>query len=805
MTVMQDLRSGFRAIRKAPGLSTVVILTLALGVGVNTAMFSVIYAVLLAAPPYPAGERLVDLWEKTSGQNIPVSWINFQHWRSENHTFEDIAGYETADLTLTGRGDARLTHAGVVSASFFLLTGWRPAMGRLFSDADDRTGAMPVAVLSGEFSARVLGDSTRAIGSTLNLDGTVYEVVGVLPPGRRFFTDPIDFYLPAGPRDGATVNRAEHGKMVLLGLLKPGVTVTAARADLDGIMGRLGLAGPGPESGHRASVEWLVDAGTAEIRQTLLILMGAVGLVLTIACVNVAGLLLTRSIARTREIAVRTALGAGRSRLARQLLTENLVLTAAGGGLGLVVGWLGLRALMLAGPADIPKFSEAGLNLHVLAFTAAITLITGTLAGLAPVFSSRSVDLTAALKEGSAATTAGRRRQILGSGLATAELAVTLVLSFACVLLLRSLVLAQASYPGFNPEGVLALELQLPTSRYKDSDAVRHFFDRLTENLRREPGVQSVGAVNCPPSTGGCARGWYSIVGMPAPAQSDVPLTLLTTVTPAYFQTMGIHLLAGRSFTDADREGRPGVVVINEKIARHWWPASPQLAVGHRMKFGGPYMEGATVEIVGVVGDVHQAALDEAPVSETYAVFAQRASPSMVVMIRAESESARLIPSVRRVVFSIDHDIAVQSLRPFEQWLGATLERRRFAALLLTIFAGLALTLSAVGIYGVLSQWVGVRHKEIAIRLALGAQRRAILRWVGWHAIQLVAAGIVLGIAGASGGARWLSSMVFGISERDPVVMLGAIGAVVVVAGPAIAVPMWRATRIEALRNLREQ
>jgi hypothetical protein len=265
---------------------------------------------------------------------------------------------------------------------------------------------------------------------------------------------------------------------------------------------------------------------------------------------------------------------------------------------------------------------------------------------------------------------------------------------------------------------------------------------------------------------------------------------------------MRIHLLAGRGFTDADREGSPQVVVINEKIARHWWPAAPQLAVGHRMKFGGPYMEGATVEIVGVVADVHQASLDEAPVAETYAAFAQGASPSMAVMIRAKGEAARLIPAVRRKLVSIDRDVAVQSLRPFEQWMSATLQRRRFATLLLTLFAGLALTLSGVGIYGVVTHWVEVRHREIAIRLALGAQRRAILRWVGWHAIRLVTLGIVPGVAGGWGGARWLSSLVFGVSAADPVVMAAAIGMVVAVAGVAVALPMWRATRIEAFPRL---
>lgn len=800
-TIRQDLRSGLRGIRQSPGFSLVVILTLALGIGANTAIFSVVYAVLLRTPPYPAGERLVELWEATSGQNIPVSWINFQHWRHENHTFEDMAGFETADLTLTGRGDAVLTHAGVVSSSFFRLTGWRPQMGRLFTEADDRTGAAPIVLVSGEFRARMLSGDPHVVGSTLILDGRAYQVIGTLPPGLRFFTRPVDFYLPAGPRDGKTVNRAEHGSMVLLGLLKPGVTLAAARADLDAIMRRLALSDPGPERNHHTSISWLADFGTDDIRPTLLLLMAAVGLVLIIACANVASLLLVRSTTRTREMAIRSAIGARRSRLARQLITENFVIAALGGGAGLLLAGTCLRALVFAAPRDIPRLWEARLNLPVLSFTLAVTVITGLVAGLAPVVNAGRLDRTEALKEGSPSAGGGKRRYSLRSGLVVVEIAITLVLAFGCGLLLRSLVLAQTSYPGFHPDGLLALELQLPPSRYKSDQAVRQFYARLMQDLRREPGVESVGAVNCPPSTGGCAKGWYSIADMPPPDRADVPLTLLSSVDPAYFHTMGIPLLAGRSFTDRDRDSGPGVVVVNEKLARHWWPAKPQLAVGHPIKFGGPYMEGSTYEIAGVVGDVRQSALDVAPFSEVYVTGAQKA---MVVLIRASGDPARLIPAVRRELASIDRNVAVQSLRPFEQWMGATLERRRFSTLLLGIFATLAVTLSSVGIYGILNYWVSLRQKEIAIRLTLGAQRLAILRWAGWHAMRLVAMGIAAGVFGCWGASQWLKNMVFGISARNPAMLLVSAAAVIALAALAAAVPAYRATQVDPIRNLHD-
>ncbi len=801
--VLEDMRSGFRIIRKSPGFSLLVILTLALGIGANTAIFSVVYAVLFRPPPYPAGERLVELREVTSGQNLPVTWINFQHWRDENHSFEEMAGFENADLTLTGHRDAVLTHAGVVSASFFRLTGWRPLIGQLFAEADDRPGAAPAVVVTAEFWARMLRGDSHVIGTTLNLDGKAYQVIGILPPGLRFFTRPVDFYLPIGPRDGNTVSRGEHGRMLVLGLLKPGIGLPAARADLDTIMHRLALADPGPENDHRSSISWLGHMATEDIRQTLLMLMGAVGLVLIIACANVANLLLARSTERAREIAIRSVVGAGRSRLARQLLTENFVISAVGGGVGLLLARVCLRALVPAGPRDIPRLWDASLNLPVLFFAAGVTLITGLAAGLAPVLSAGSVDLAITLKEGSCATSGTRRGHSLRSSLVICEIAVTLVLSFGCGLLLRSLALAQNVDPGFDAARVLALELQLPPSRYNSDIAVREFYTRLMEDLRREPGVESVGAVDCPPSTGGCAKGWYSIADMSAPSRAGVPLTLLTKVDPEYFRTMGIHLIAGRSFTDADHEGHPTMLVVNEKLARHWWPKAPQLAVGHPLKIGGPYMAGPTYQIVGVVGDVRQGALDEETFSEIYVPFPQSPSPAMVVMIRAAADPAPLIPAVRRELASVDPNVAIQSLRPFEQWMRGTLERRRFSTLLLGIFAALAVTLSWIGIYGLLNYWVGMRQKEIAIRLALGAQRPEIVRWLGLHAMRLLLLGVALGVFGGWGASRWLKGMVFGIDAQNPAMMLAAIAAMIAIAMLAAGIPMRRAIRVDPIRNLR--
>jgi predicted permease len=801
-SVLQDLRYVLRGIGKSPTFALLTILTLALGIGANTAIFSVVYSVLLRPLPYPGGERLVEVEESTpSVSGISVTWINFQHWRNENHSFEDMAGFQTAAFTLTGRGDPILAHAAVVSSSFFHLTGSRPLLGRLFTESDDRPGAAPTVLLNHEFWARTLGGDPSVIGSRLKLDGRGYQIIGVLPPGLKFFSRPKDFYVPLGVSMGDTVNRNEHGSIRVLARLKPKITLGTGLADLDAIMHRLAIVDPGPENDHRAVATYLTESMTGDIRQTLFLLMGAVGLVLLLACANVASLLLVRSTARTREIAIRTAIGAGQLRLTRQLLTENLVIAGLGGAFGLLLAGVCLRTLVLMAPTDIPRLSEASLDIQALIFGAAVTMIVGLLSGIAPVFSAGKVDLTLALKEGSSGSGSGIRGHSFRSALVIAEIAFTLVLSFASGLLLRSLIAAQNSYPGFDAHHLLALELQLPESRYKNEQAVAQLYERLTEDLRSEPGVESVGAVNCPPSAGDCGDWWYSILGKPAPARSDVPLFLLNTADSAYFRVMRMHLLAGRGFTDSDRKGGLPVAVINEEIARKWW-RTPREALGYQLKIGGPYLKGPVYEIVGVVGNVSQMGLDTAPLPEVYFPFSQRSSPRMVVMIRTTADPNPLIPSIRHRVASVDRNLPIQSLRPFEKWLGATLERRRFTTLLLGIFAVLAMILATVGIYGVLNYWVNVRHNEIAIRLALGAQQSAILRWAGLHALRLAVAGTAIGALGASVASRSLKNMVFGVSAENPGMLVTAGAAVVALAALAATVPLWRATKVDAVRNL---
>ncbi len=762
-TFLQDIRYGLRGIRKAPSFSLVVIFTLALGIGANTAIFSVVYSVLLRPLPYPHGERLVRLGESTAQvSGIAVTWVNFQHWRAENITFENMAAITGAGMTLTGRGDAVVVNTRLVTSSAFQLTGMTPMLGRLFTDADDKPGAAPTAIVTADFWQSRLGGDPHVIGESLELDGTPYEIIGVLSPGRKFLWRSAEVYLPLGRTQNPAEKRSEHRSIGGLGLLKPGIPATEAKANLDAIMQRLALSDPGPEDDHRSYVSYLAEDMTGgELRTTLLILMGAVGLVLLIACANVASLLLVRSTARAREIAVRVAIGADRPRLARQLLTENLVLAVIGGALGLLLAAWCLRTLILIGPRSIPRLTDATLDLPVLLFATVASILVGLLAGVAPVLNAGKVDLITALKEGSPTSGSGKRGHGFRNALVIAEIAITLILAFASGLLIRSLIAAQRVNPGFDPQHLLTIELELPGPRYKSDDSVR------------------------------------------TPPRDDVPLTLFNFADSNYFRVAGIRIIAGRAFSNTDRVRTTPVTVINEQLARSAF-GDPQLALGKHLKVGGPYMDGPTLQIVGVVANTSQESLDAENAPMFYYAFSQNPHPFMVVVMRTSGDPAQWMNAARRHVSELDRNIPIQSLRTAEDWLGATIDSRRFSTLLLGLFGALAMILASVGIYGVLNYWVSTRQREIAIRLAVGAPRSAILRWAGQHATRLAAIGIVLGGIGAWNAARWLESLVFGVKVHSLPMMVSAGAAVLVIAALAASLPVWRAMHTDAVRNLHE-
>jgi predicted permease len=803
-SLLQDLRYAARGIWRVRAFSLIVILTLAVGIGANTAIFSAVYAVLLKPLPFPSGERLVWLGESSAkATGISVTWINFEHWRMENHFFESMAGFEKADLTLTGRGQAVLTTAGVVTSEFFRLTGSRPIMGRLFIASDDEPQSAATVVVTRAFWAKTLSADPRIIGKTITLNGAAYIVIGVLARNPGFFLQPIDYYLPLRPTAAQASKRDEHGGMRVLGLLKPGATLAQGRSDLDTILQRLALADPGPEDDHRAFAEFLTEERTGDLRHVFVLLMASVCLVLVLACANIGGLLLIRMTTRARELAIRTAIGAGRSRLARQLLTETVLITLVGGACGILLAGFGLRAIEVLGPRDIPRLSEASLNLPVLIFAAALTLAVALICSLVPLVSSDKVNLTILLKESSTGSGASRIGHTLRGSLVIAEIAVAVILLFTSGILLRSLWAAENLNPGFEPSHLLALELQLPPLPYKSEASILDFYGRLEAALRAKPGVESVGGVNCPPAAGDCGDWWYSVVERPTPGRQDVPVTMVNMADAAYFRTMRIPLVAGRALSDEDRAAGPKVAVINEEIARAWWK-DPRSALGQHIKLGGPYMEGPVIEIVGVAANVPQIGLDSPPLPEIDLPAAQRVDAAMVVMIRTKGNPEPMIATVRQTLASIDANVPIQSLKTADMWLSATLVQRRFTTILLVLFAGIAVILAAIGCYGVLNYWVSSRRQEIAIRMAMGAGTIAILRRTGRQAARLGVIGLVVGLTGSWGASRWLNSLVFGVSTHDPVVFCSAALAAFLIVLLSAAVPLWRATQIDPIETLHE-
>jgi putative ABC transport system permease protein len=803
-TLLQDTRYALRGIAKAPGFALIVILTLAVGIGANTAIFSAVYAVLLKPLPFPAAERLVWLGESNAkATGISVTWINFEHWQAENHSFETMAGFDNADLTLTGRGQATLTHAAVVTNQFFQLTGSRPRMGRLFTASDDKPQSPSTVVVTESFWVKSLSADPQIIGKTMTLDGTAYVIVGVLGSDPGFFLRPVDFYLPLRPTSAQSVMREAHGSMRALALLKPGVTLGEARSDLNTIFERLATTDPGPEDDHRAYAEFVTEERTGSVRHVFALLMGSVCLVLVLACTNIGSLLLIRMTTRAREMAIRTAIGAGRSRLARQLVTETVMIALVGGVVGILLAYFGLRVLVQLGPHDIPRLSEASLNLPVLVFAAALTLAVGVVCAVVPVLSSGTVNLSILLKEGSTGSGSNRIGHVLRGSLVVAEIAVAVVLLFSSGILIRSLSIAESVNPGFDPGHLLGLELQLPASRYNSDAAIVDFYHRLEAALRVQPGVESVGAVNCPPAGGDCGDWWYSVMERPTPARADVPLTLLHMADSAYFKTMRIRLVAGRGPSDEDRAGAPAVAIINEEIAHAWWKDT-RSALGQHIKLGGPYAKGPLVEIVGVAANVPQMGLDSPPLPEIYFPAAQRVSSRMVITIRTRGTPEGIAGTIRKTLASVDSNVPIQSLKPFDEWLGATLLERRFVTFLLAIFAGIAVLLAAIGCYGVLNYWVNSRRQEIAIRMTMGAGTFAIIRRTGKQVARLGVLGLAIGLAGSWGASRWMSSLVFGIGAHDPVVLGVAALVAMLMVVLAAAAPLGRAVRVNPIESLHE-
>jgi putative ABC transport system permease protein len=799
--LIQDLRYAARTMLKQKGFTVVAVAALALGIGANTAIFTVVNAVVLRPLPYDDPDRLVWLWD-TQPQlaTAPASLPDFIDWRDQNQSFEYLAAYQSGNMFVDDGNGAQDTKVGLVTPDLFSLFREKPLLGRTFTEEETQPGRFRVAVLSQNMWRRRFGSDPNVLGQTLQLSGFAYTIIGVIPAGFSF-PDESELWRPL-PIDPNKLDRGPHYLRVI-GRLKAGVALAQAQAEMSAIAAR--LAGQYPEkiAGHGIKLQLLSDVVIGDIKPALFVLLGAVGFVLLIACANVANLLLARAGARQREIAVRTALGASRSRIVRQLLTESVLLAVAGGSAGLLVAVWGVNPLVSLSTETIPRVREIAIDARVACFTLLISLLTGVVFGLIPALQVSKPDLNDALKE-SGRTTAGLRRNRLRSLLVVSEIAASLVLLAGAGLMIKSFAKLNHVDPGFNPDKLLTMGVTLLRSKYPEDAKVAAFYSQLLERVAAAPGVKSAGAITELPLSGSNTSDYFTIEGRPAVAKEEQPLTECRTITPHYFDAMEIPLLKGRDFTENDTKQTPNVAVINEAFARrHFAEEDP---IGHRIKLQGQFRD--PLLIVGVVGNVRDFGLDEQPTPEAYLPYLQNPlsetyDRSLTIVVRTKSDPGTIAGALRADLFSLDKSLPVQKLKPMSEYLRDSLSRRRFNMVLLSVFASVALLLAAVGIYGVISYGVAQRTHEIGIRVAIGAQARDILKLVIGQAMLLTLVGIAAGLASAFALTRLMESLLFGVSATDPLTFAMISVILTGVALGACFVPARRAMKVDPIVALR--
>lgn len=808
---LQDLKYGVRMLGKNPGFTAIAILTLALGIGANTAIFSVVNAELLRPLPFHDPEWLVQVGSmntRTHAMNGTVSYPDFLDWRAQNQVFDKMAAYTDASMTLTGVQQTAHLESAAVSADTFNLLGVAPELGRTFAPDED-AAHHHVVVLSDRCWRQRFGGDPSIIGRTITLDNSGYTVVGVMPPSFQFplQREPEELWTSMSSQEESPDNTPtmaqQRGAHFLscIARLRPGVTVTQAQAAMDVITGSLAKQYPDTNKYMGARVVQMQAQLTRAIRPALLVMMIAVGLVLLIACVNVANLLLARATTRSREIAIRTALGAGRMRVIRQLLTETLLLSLIAGTLGTLLAAWGSDILARLSPEGLPVVAGIRIDGGVLAFTGALSLLTGILFGLVPAFQVTRSSIVDALKEGAQNTTAGSRRHALRSSLVIVEMALAMILLVSAGLLIRSLVRLQDVNPGFDPHNVMTASVDLPDEKYPDVKKAEYFRD-LVPRLNALPGVQSAAAIFPLPMGGSEIRTSFEIEGRPV-AKSDEPYTSIRTVTPGYFATMRIPLLQGRDFDGRDDFKASPVVIINEALARQFFagenPIGKHIKPGAASGPGKPPMR----EIVGVVGNVKFEDLSTEWMPESYVPYPQLTFGSMTIVARAVNDPEGLAKPIASAVSSLDNDLPAYAPKTVQQYLDGTIAVPRFNTSLLGIFAALAMILTAVGLYGVISYSVAQRTHEIGIRMALGAQPGDMLRLVVGEGMRLALFGVGLGLAAAIGLTHFLSSLLFGVNATDPVSFIVVVGLLLAVVGFACYIPARRAMRVDPMVALR--
>jgi putative ABC transport system permease protein len=802
----QDLRYGLRMLVKNPGFTIVAVLALALGIGANSAIFSVVNTVLLRPLPYKDPERLVMVWEDATKHGYPrdtPAAANYIDWRDQNQVFEGMAALADLSFNLTGIGEPERIDGRRVSANLFSLLGVEPQLGRAFSPEEDQPGASRVVIMSHGLWQRRFGSDINITGKPLTLNGESFTVVGVMPPQFDFPSREVDLWVPIAFSSQEAANRGRHYLQVIA-RTKPGVTLQQAQAEMNTIAARLQQQYPNSNTDLGATVTPLHEHIAGEIKPALLVLLGAVGFVLLIACANVANLLLARAAGRQKEIAIRIALGASRLRLVRQFLTESILLAGLGGIVGLLLSVWGVSLLKAFIPQNISQAKAITIDARVLIFTLLVSVLTGLIFGLAPATQASNFNLNETLKEGGRDSAAGSRGNRIRGLLVIAEVAVALILLIGAGLLINSFLRLRSVDPGFRTDKLLTMQVVLPRLKYPDHARRSVFYTELLRRVEALPGVKSAAiTTNLPLYRQGNSIG-ISIEGRPAPAPGQELIVTTRVVSSNYFSTMGIPFLQGRQINEQDRVDSPAVAVISETMARRFWPGEDPL--GKRITPGSSDSADPDdwLTIIGVVKDVRQFELTADPKPQMYLSYEQAGffEPRDLV-VSTDVEPLSLAATVRRTVWEIDKDQPVSNIRTMEDILSESVARQRFSMLLLGIFATLALFLAAVGIYGVMSYSVAQRTREIGLRMALGAQRSDVLKLVVGGGLKLVLIGVGIGLAAAFILTRVMSSLLFGVSTTDPVTFITISLVLISVALLASFIPARRATKVDPMIALR--
>ena len=813
-TLLQDLRYSIRRLTKSPGFTLVVILTLALGIGANTAIFSAVNAVLLRPLPYHDPAQLVTIqhfYPSLNALKAPVSVPGFRDYQQQARSFSSMAVQTNWAANLTGVGEPVRLQGARVTGRLFATLEVPALLGRTIQPGEDSAGREHVVVLSYGLWQRLLGGDPSVVGRTLSLNGESYQVVGVMPREfRDFFNRNLDIWTPLVFTPDQYVDDARTNEFLnLTGRLKDGVPLAQAAAEMKTLAERLKRQYPDAYAPDWSlTVTPLSQVATGNIRPALLVLLGAVGFVLLIACANVANLLLARAAARSKEIAVRTALGATRDRLIRQLLTESVLLALGGGALGLGLAFWGLRAVVAANAANLPRADEIGIDLQVACFTLIVSLVTGLLFGLAPALQLSGADLHGALKEGGRGSAGDRAGQAVRRSLVVAEVALALTLLTGAGLLVKSFARLQGVDPGFAPDHLLTFNLSLPAAKYPADTQQIAFFDQVLPALTRILGIRAVGATSVMPFSGSWTTGSFEIEGYQSPKNQPGPWGDVRIVSPGFFQALRIPLIRGRPLSDEDRAGSRPVAVIDEEFVHRYWPREDPL--GKRFTFGPP--AGVTdtsarewIEVVGVVGHTKHEGLDAEARLQLYLPYRQAGRPTLWAAVRTAGDPERYTNLVRAAVRSVDPDQPISMVRTMDELIALSVGQRRLSMLLLSLFSGVALVLASIGIYGVMSYSVSQRSRELGVRIALGAARRDVLRLVLKQGMSLALLGIGIGIGAAFLLARLIRSQLYQVGAGDPLTFIGVALLLGVTALAANLIPALRATRVDPAVVLREE